>query len=58
MIQVDHGNDTGDVDALEVSNTSSIVGWSLELRELSLGDLALADGIVIVLVGVGEDVDI
>jgi len=58
VIQVDHGNDTGDVDAVEVSNTSSIVRWSLELREHPLGDLALADGVVIVLVGAGEDVDI
>lgn len=48
VIQVDHGHDTGDIDALEVSNTSSIVGWGLELRELPLGDLALADGVVIV----------
>jgi hypothetical protein len=48
VIQVDHGNDTGDVDAVEVSNTSSIVRWSLELREHPLGDLALADGVVIV----------
>jgi len=57
-IEVDHGNDTGNVDSPEVSHTASIVGWSLELRELSLGDLALADGVVIVLVVAGEDVEI
>jgi len=44
--EVDHGHDTSDIDGWEVSHTSSIVGWSLELRELVLGDLALADGVV------------
>jgi len=57
-VEVDHGNDTGDIDTLEVADTSSIVGWGLELRELVLGDLALADGPVIVCVGVGEDVHV
>jgi len=45
-VEVDHGHDTSDIDAREVSHTSAIVGWSLELRELVLGDLALADGVV------------
>jgi hypothetical protein len=58
VVKVDHGNDTSDIDALEVTNTSSILGWCLELRELPLGNLALADGVVIVLVVAGEDVDV
>jgi hypothetical protein len=58
VVKVDHGNDTSDVDAPEVADTSSIVGWCLELREFALGDLALADSVVVVLVAVGEDIDI
>jgi len=57
-VEVDHGNDTGDIDTLEVADTSSILGWGLELRELVLGDLALADCPIIVLVGAGEDVEV
>lgn len=57
VVKVDHGNGTSDVDAPEVADTSSIVGWRLELREFPLCDLALADSIVIVLVVAGEDVD-
>jgi len=57
-VEVDHGNDTGDIDTLEVADTSSILGWGLELRELVLGDLALADCPIIVLVGAGEDIDV
>jgi len=44
--EVHHGHDTSDIDAWEISHTSSIVVWSLELREHVLGDLALADGVV------------
>jgi len=58
VVKVDHGNDTSDVDAPEVADTSSIVGWCLELREFPLRDLALADSVVVVLVAAGEDVDI
>jgi hypothetical protein len=58
VVKVDHGNNTGDVDAPEVTDTSSIVGWCLELREFPLRDLALADSVVIVLVVVGKDIDI
>jgi len=57
-VEVDHGNDTGDIDTREVADTATIIGWSLELRELVLGDLALADSPVFVLVGAGEDVDV
>lgn len=57
-VEVDHGNDTGDIDTLEVADTSSVVGWGLELRELMLGNFALADRPIIVLVGAGEDVEV
>jgi len=57
VVKVDHGNDTSDVDAPEVADTSSIVGWCLELREFAFRDLALADSIVVVLVVAGEDID-
>ena len=58
VVKVHHGNDTSDVDSPEVADTSSIVGWCLELREFPLRDLALADSVVVVLVATGEDVDI
>ena len=58
VVKVDHGNDTSDVDAPKVADTSSIVGWRLELRELPLRDLALADSVVVVLVVAGEDVEL
>jgi len=57
-VEVDHGHDTSDIDTFEVADTSSILGWGLEFRELVLRDLALADRPVIVLVGGGEDVDV
>lgn len=58
MEQVDHGNDASDVHAWEVTDAPSIIRWGLELRELILGDLSLADGVVVVTVLVGEDVDV
>lgn len=58
VVKVDHGNNTSDVDAPEIADTSSIVGWCLELREFALRDLVLADSIVVVPVVAGEDVDI
>jgi len=57
-VQVDHGDDAGDVDAFEVAHAAAVVGGSLELGEFGLGDLSLADGPVVVFVGAGEDVDV
>jgi len=57
-VEVHHGDDAGDVDALEVADAATVIGGCLELRELGLGDLSLADGPVVVLVCVGEDVDV
>jgi len=57
-VEVDHGDDTSDVDALEVAHAAAVVAWGLELRELGLGDLSLADGPVVVFVCAGEDVDV
>jgi len=56
--QVDHGDDAGDVDTFEVAHAAAVVGGGLELGELGLGDLSLADGPVVVLVLGGEDVDV
>jgi len=57
-VQVDHGDDAGDVDAFEVADAAAVVGGCLELGELGLGDFPLADGPVVVLLLVGEDVDV
>jgi hypothetical protein len=57
-VQVDHGDDAGDVDTFEVADTATVVVWGLKLGEFGLGDLSLADGPVFVFVGVGEDVDV
>jgi len=57
-VQVDHGDDAGDVDAFEVAHAAAVVGGRLELGELGLGDLSLADGPVVVFVCAGEDVDV
>jgi len=48
--EVDFGDNTGDIDAREVSDTSTVVGRSLEVWELVLGDLPSADGVVVILV--------
>jgi len=57
-VEVDHGDDAGDVDALEVAHAAAVVGGGLELGEFGLGDLSLADGPVVVFVCAGEDVDV
>jgi hypothetical protein len=57
-VQVDHGDDAGDVDAFEVAHAAAIVGGGLELGEFALGDFSLANGPVVVFVGAGEDVDV
>lgn len=56
--EIDLGHNAGDVDAGEVANTSAIIGGGLEARELMLGDLSSADGIVVVGITAGEHVDI
>jgi len=57
-VQVDHGDDAGDVDAFEVADTAAVVGGGLELGKFGLCDLSLADGPVVVFVLGGEDVDV
>jgi len=57
-VEVDHCDDAGDVDPLEVADAATVVRGGLELRELVLGDFSLADGPVVVLVGGREDVDV
>lgn len=57
-VEVDHCDDAGDVDALEVADATTVVGGGLELREFVLGDFSLADGPVVVLVSGREDVDV
>jgi hypothetical protein len=57
-VQVDHGDNASDVDALEVAHAAAVVGGGLKLRELGLGDLSLADSPVVIFVGTGEDVDV
>jgi len=54
VVEVDHGDNAGDVDAWEVSHAASIVVWCLEEGELILGDLSLADSVVGILVSAGE----
>jgi len=49
-VEVHHGNDTGDVDAREVSHTSAVVGRGLEIWELALCNFAFADRPVVVLI--------
>jgi len=56
--EVDGGRDTCDIDAGKVANTPTIVGGGLQVREALLGDLAAADGVVIIFVVAGEDVDV
>jgi len=57
-VQVDHGDNAGDVDAFEVAYAAAVIGGSLQLGEFGLGDFSLADGPVVVFVSVGEDVDV
>lgn len=57
-VEVDHCDDAGDVDALEVADAAAVVGGGLELGEFGLGDFSLADGPVVVFVCAGEDVDV
>jgi len=57
-VEVLHRHDARDVDAGKVADAAAVFGWGLEERELMLGDLALADGVVVVLVVGGEDVDV
>jgi len=57
-VQVDHGDDAGDVDAFEVAHAAAIVGGGLELGEFVLGDFSLADCPVVIFVLGGEDVDV
>jgi hypothetical protein len=46
------------IEGEDLPNATTFVGWSLELRKHILGDLSLADGIVVIMVFAGEDVDI
>jgi hypothetical protein len=46
------------IEGEDLPNAATFVGWSLELREHILGDPSLADGIVVIMVFAGEDVDI
>lgn len=48
--EIDFGDNTSDIDTREVSDTSTIVGRSLEVWELVLGDLPFADGVIVILV--------
>lgn len=48
--QVDCSHDTGYIDAWEVAHASTIAGWGLEVWEAVFGDLAAADGEVVVFV--------
>jgi len=50
VVEVDHGNDTSDVNSREITDTSSVVAWCLQLRELVLGDFTLANGVVVIFV--------
>jgi len=56
--EIDFSNDTSDINTLEVSNASAIVGRRLEVWELVLGDLPFADGVIVVCVASGEHVDV
>jgi len=56
--EIDFGDNTSDIDAGEVSDASTIVGRCLEVGELVLGDLPLADGVIVVLVARWENVDV
>jgi len=56
--KVYHSDNTSDINAREVADTSALVGRSLQSRELMLGNFASADGIVVVFVSPREDVDI
>jgi hypothetical protein len=57
-VRTHHSDNTGDINAREVADTSTLVGRSLQSRELMLGNFASADGIVVVFVSPREDVDI
>jgi hypothetical protein len=57
-VEVHHRNDTGDVNALEVTDASAVVGRSLEVWELALRNFALADCPVVVVVKARKDVDV
>lgn len=58
VVEVYHGDNTSDINAREVADTSAIIGRGLQTRELMLGNFAFADGIVVVFVSPREDVDI
>jgi len=55
--KIDLGDDARHVDTGEVADTSAVIG-GLEVREVVLGDLPFADGVVGVAVAGGEDVDV
>ncbi len=57
-VQVLHGHDPGDVDTRKVAHAASIPSGSLELGKVRLSDLALADSILLVLIGAGKEVDV
>jgi hypothetical protein len=46
------------IEGEDLPNAATFVGWSLELREHILGDPSFTDGIVVIMVFAGEDVDI
>jgi hypothetical protein len=56
--EIDLRHDARDVDSAEIADAAAVVGGCLELWELMLGDLAAADGVVVVGVVAGEHVDI
>jgi hypothetical protein len=58
VVEIDHGHDTSDINAREVADAATIIRWSLQLRERVLGDLSLADGVVVVVISRWEDVDV
>jgi len=48
--EIDFGDNTSDIDAREVTDTSTLVGRSLEVWELVLSDPPFADGVIVILV--------
>jgi hypothetical protein len=58
VVEIDHGHDTSDINAREVADAATIIRRGLQLRELALGDLSLADGVVVVVISRWENVDV
>jgi len=51
-------NNAGDVDTGEVAHAAAVIRGSLEAGELLLSDLSFADGVVVIRITAGEDVDV